>query len=223
MTKYYAVLLITAALGVCLAQFGAQQSLKSAQQPPTYSRQPPTSDFPPSQQPPSHNHTKPDPPIIFLGPSPWSGPIAAFPGPCGQPSSREQEKTVSDHGPQCPLLYSMSSLSVLGFVQGSWPMVLDYELREPGIYLVTVSVEGQDPFQYLLDGSTVGHRQTIFSLPPRLGPKPVVANCTLSALSGTPGEVRHRYVRVFGWGCGPRAVGSVAIDQVRFSPPSVHP
>lgn len=178
---------------------------------------------PPQQQPPSYTHTSPPPPIIVLRNDPWAGPGAPIRRGCSQPSTGQQEKALSQNGPQFPALFTMSSLSVVGFVQGNWPMVLDYELREPGIYLVTISVEGQDPFEYLLDGSRLGHQQQIFSLPARLGPKPVIATCTLNALSNVPGEVRPKYVRVFGWGCGPRAVGSVAIDQVRFTPPSVRP
>jgi hypothetical protein len=217
MKTLFATLALLAGVVVSLGQQGSNQT--SDAPPRTY--QPPSSGAYIPQPP--HYHTRPDPPIIILGPQPWFGPTASLGGPCGSGGTHDQAKALSEHGPQCPLLYSMSSLSVAGFVKGGWPMVLDYELREPGIYLVTVTVEGQNPFQYLLDGTRIGHQQQVFTLPDRLGSKIVVGNCTLSALSNIPGEVRSRYVRVFGWGCGPRAVGSVAIDQVRFTPPSLRP
>jgi hypothetical protein len=180
-----------------------------------------------------HGHTRPDPPIeqprggghelrdsLFAG---GGGLLAGLLIGNAMHGNQDPVKLLSDHGPQCPDLYSMSAITVLGFVRGNWPMVLDYELREPGIYLVTVSVEGLAPFSYLLDGNQTGHRQQIFPLPSRFGAQPQPATCTLRALSSTPGEARPAFIRVFGWGCGPRSVGSVAIDQVRFTPPSVRP
>lgn len=198
-----------------------------AQQTPT------TSDGPISRDNP-HRHTRPDPPIeepgssgghelrdsLFAG---GGGLLAGLLIGQAMHGKDDPVKLLSDHGPQCPDLYSMSAITVLGLVKGNWPMVLDYELHEPGIYLVTVSVEGLAPFSYLLDGNKTGHQQQIFPLPARFGTQPQPATCTLRALSSTPGEARPTFVRVFGWGCGRRAVGSVAIDQVRFTPPSVRP
>jgi hypothetical protein len=199
---------------------------RSTRQPPGTSGNPNSSDNP-------HGHTRPDPPIeqprgggrdlrdsLFAG---GGGLLAGLLIGNTMHGNSDPVKLLSDHGPQCPDLYSMSALTVLGFVRGNWPMVLDYELREPGIYLVTVSVEGLAPFLYLLDGSQTGHRQQIFPLPSRFGAQPRPATCTLRGLSSTPGEARPTFIRVFGWGCGPRSVGSVAIDQVRFTPPSVRP
>ena len=203
--------------------------------PGTYShpRQTPKNSDNPNGRDNPHGHTRPDPPIeqprgaghelrdsLFAG---GGGLLAGLLVGNAMHSERDPVKLLSDHGPQCPDMYSMSAITVLGFVRGNWPMVLDYELREAGIYLVTVSVEGLAPFSYLLDGNQTGHRQQIFPLPSRFGAQPQPATCTLRALSSTPGEARPAFIRVFGWGCGPRSVGSVAIDQVRFTPPSVRP
>ncbi|MFL6350772.1 MAG: hypothetical protein ACJ74Z_02825 [Bryobacteraceae bacterium] len=70
-----------------------------------------------------------------------------------QYGNSDPTQLLSDHGPQRPDMYSMSAITVLGFVRGSSPLVLDYEVGERGIYLVTVSVEGLAPFSYLLDGN----------------------------------------------------------------------
>lgn len=135
----------------------------------------------------------------------------------------EPAQVISDHGPQFPALFSMSAFSVEGFVRGGWPMALDYELREPGVYLLTVIAEGVAPFTYLLDGTRTGRQTTILTLPARFGGRGVVAVCTVRAMSSSPGEVRPLFFRVFGWACGGRAVGSIAIDQLSFTPSVVRP
>lgn len=204
------------------------QTTQSGPSPYTYSHPGQTS----GQNP--HGHTKPDPPVVQPrsgGSSDVGSSLAAAGGGflagmlTGQliHGSSDPAKLLSDHGPQTTDLFSMSVFSVVGFVKGNWPMALDYELREPGIYLLTVSVEGFPPFDYLLDGTKAGHFQQILTLPARFGPDTRPATCTLRALSSTPGEIRPLYFRVFGWACGNRAVGSIAIDQVRFTPAEVRP
>jgi hypothetical protein len=117
----------------------------------------------------------------------------------------------------------MSNLSVLGFVKGDWPMVVDYEVKQPGLFLLSVSAEGVAPFFYILEGSQPGRRQQILRLPPRFGTQPKSGNYTIHALTNTPGEATPVFLRVFGLGAGERAVGSVAIDQLSFSPSSIRP
>ena len=203
--------------------------------PGTYShpRQTPKNSDNPNGRDNPHGHTRPDPPIeqprgaghelrdsLFAG---GGGLLAGLLVGNAMHSERDPVKLLSDHGPQCPDMYSMSAITVLGFVAAIGPWSWTTNCGAAGIYLVTVSVEGLAPFSYLLDGNQTGHRQQIFPLPSRFGAQPQPATCTLRALSSTPGEARPAFIRVFGWGCGPRSVGSVAIDQVRFTPPSVRP
>jgi hypothetical protein len=132
------------------------------------------------------------------------------------------EKVLSHDGPQIPHSFTMSSLTILGFVKGNWPMVLEYEITEPGLYLLTVSADNTAPFTYLLDASHFGHRQVIIrNLPERFGPTPRAGSYTLQAMSNHPGEVTPVFLRVFGIGAGDRAVGSVAIDGLRFGPAEI--
>src|SRR5262249_52490996 len=49
-----------------------------------------------------------------------------------------------------------------------------------------------------------------------LKPATFSIDATASATDPTP-----RYLRIYGFGCGPRAVGSVAIDNLRFGPQAV--
>jgi len=128
------------------------------------------------------------------------------------------EKLLSDRGPQFPSSFSMSTITVQGFVKGNWPCVIDYELRRPGIYLITVAADGVEPYTYLLDSSQIGRRQQRFVLPARFGDRPRPGLYGVRALENVPGELRPVYLRVFGLGAGERAVGSIAIDQLQFTP-----
>ncbi len=133
------------------------------------------------------------------------------------------EKLLNDHGPQTPTTFCMSNFSILGFVKGNWPAVLDYQITRPGLYLLTVSSNNTAPFSYLLDGSKIGRQQIILRLPARFGPEPKPGSYSIQAMSNAPGEAMPAYLRVFGLGAGERAVGSVAIDQLQFSPPALRP
>jgi hypothetical protein len=133
------------------------------------------------------------------------------------------EKMLSEQGPQAAPNFSMSDLSIVAFCKGGWPMVLDYEIRQPGLYLVTVAAESTPPYSYILDGTQTGRHQLILQIPTRFGTQTRVGTYTVQAINGQPGEVTPLYLRVFGIGAGSRAVGSVAIDQLRFSPPDLRP
>ena len=180
--------------------------------------------------PPPYTHKGPDPPVVQ--PAPGRPIIIIPPAPlswlhidpeCHGGNTQPAEKILSDRGPQFPPEFSMSNISVVGFVKGDWPMVLDYEVKQPGLFLLSVSAEGVAPFFYILEGSQPGRRQQILRIPARFGSQPKVGNYTVHALTDKPGEATPIYLRVFGIGAGERAVGSVAIDQLHFTPPSVRP
>ncbi len=177
-----------------------------------------------------HGHAQPDPPTVDLGhgqelrDSLMSGGAGVLTGILiGRAMNRgpKPEKVLSEQGPQFPTAFSMSTITVLGFASGNWPVALDYEIRQPGFYLLTVTVPDGAPFLYVLDGSKMGRRMEILRLPRRFGSTPVPATFSLRAIATTAGEARPVYMRVFGWACGAKAVGSVAIDQLRFGPGSV--
>ena len=195
--------------------------------------QPPTTDFPPPRtNSGAYQHTQPEPPKVDPGgghelrdslATGGAGLLAGILLGRAMNHGPNPEKLLSEQGPQFPPIFSMSTISVLGFVQGSWPMALDYEIREPGVYLLTITAGNVAPFFYLLNSSTTGRKIEALVIPSRFGTSPVPATCSLRAITNTPGEARPIYMRVFGWACGPRAVGSIAIDQLRFEPAEVRP
>jgi hypothetical protein len=132
-------------------------------------------------------------------------------------------KQLSKEGPQFPPTFAMNAVTVLGFARGNWPLVLDYETFGPGLYLVSVTAGGVEPYVYRLSPAAGGRDLIKIELPARFGMSPIPATFTIRAATEGPGELQPVNFRVYGFGAGPRAVGSVAIDQVKFGPAHVQP
>jgi hypothetical protein len=129
---------------------------------------------------------------------------------------------LSANGPQFPDIVHMSTFQVTGFVEGGWPLVIDYE-AQPGTYAVlTIVTQGAQPYSVQLPVSVDGGRRIeIMELPVAvLGRERKIGEFTVRATGG-PYDDRLRYLRIYGFGCGKKAVGSVAIDQLHFSPQAI--
>jgi len=125
------------------------------------------------------------------------------------------EKTLDKKGPQFPDAFTMSSFGVQGYVKGNWPVVLEYEVEEPALILVTIAAPGVETASYRLD-STKQRHLTIFHIPARFGAKPVPGWYLIRALSDNVGELKPVHFHIFALGAGEKAVGSVTIDQLIF-------
>jgi hypothetical protein len=139
--------------------------------------------------------------------------LPALPQPGAAPDAAE---LLTQSGPQFPATFSMSCAPVQGFVRGGWPVVIDY--RPDGrsdVVLEIHTIDADRPYSVALDRAA-GRRLRKLDLPGSLGDTPQVALFLVRASrppNATPGGVQ-----LFGLGAGPRAVGSVAIDQVDFRP-----
>jgi hypothetical protein len=136
-------------------------------------------------------------------------------------SRNQPDKKLSREGPTVPGQFSMSGFSIGAFCQAQWPVVVDYYLDAGASVMVTVQTEGFQPASYRLEANGT-RRQFILRLPANFPQKPTPAMFTIRAVSNQPGAPLV-YARLFGVGGGPRAVGSVAIDQVQFGPGTIHP
>jgi hypothetical protein len=121
-----------------------------------------------------------------------------------------------------PDQFSMSGFGIGGFCQQDWPVVVDYFLDPGGVLLVTVESAGVPAINYTIK-TTTRRTQAIFRLPRYFPQKPTPAVYTVRAISDGTGASAPVYLRLFGVGAGTRAVGSVAIDQVRFTPDTIRP
>jgi hypothetical protein len=126
---------------------------------------------------------------------------------------------LNRNGPEFSELIQMSAFSVKGFVKGGWPLVIDYDSR-PGTHAVlTVALEDRSspPYTEVLPVTSTQRNILRFGIPQQFGSDPKIANFSVRATIG-PNNPELAYFRVYGFGCGPRAVGSVAIDRLTFAP-----
>ncbi|HKI10656.1 MAG TPA: hypothetical protein VKA02_00985 [Candidatus Acidoferrum sp.] len=150
--------------------------------------------------------------------TPSSGCGFAPSGPAGAAEARASQ--IDKKGPQEPAVFSMSSFTVMGFAKGNWPIVIDYLLEQDSLLIVVIAPEGSEPIIYRLNGRK-GHWQNRLSLPAQLGDKPLVAQYAIRALDDTVGQIGPSHLHVHGIAAGPKAVGSIGIDRVDFSPPAI--
>ena len=129
---------------------------------------------------------------------------------------------LSREGPKTPDQYSMSNFSIGAFVQANWPVVVDHVLSNGGELTIVITAQGFPTFRYRIR-ATGRRQQEIFRLPAYFPAQPTPGMYTISATNTTPGVATPVYMRLFGMGAGERAVGSVAIDQVKFGPDTIHP
>jgi len=144
----------------------------------------------------------------------------------GMPSSggasEARAHLLDKEGPQLPRVFNMSSFSVMGFVKGNWPVVFDYQLERDSLLIVVIAPEGQEPIIYRLSGKA-GHWQSRLLVPEGVGTNSVVAQYTLRSLDDGVGQLGPAHLHVHGVAAGPKAVGSIGIDQVTFSPAAIRP
>ncbi len=135
-------------------------------------------------------------------------------------ASEARAAMLDKQGPQLPPLFSMSSFGVMGFAKGNWPIVVDYLLEVDKLLLVVIAPEGQKPLIYRLDGKK-GHWQTRIQLPAAVGDQLRVSQYLVQTLDNGVGQVSPSHVHIHGIAAGPKAVGSIGIDQVNFTPGSI--
>lgn len=137
-------------------------------------------------------------------------------------------------GPQVPKELNMSSFAIKGIVGPHWPVVVDFMLDSPGSAQIDIIAADKHHIRATMPNLPNRRAYGIFRLPDDFGSKLQVAvfqvhsvPAATGAASVSPGTSGTSTVspalRVYGIGAGERAVGSVAIDQLTFQPPTIHP
>lgn len=170
---------------------------------------------------PSRETQEPSQTIIYR-PLLVAGPCDFGPGLRASGASEARASQLDKKGPQVPSMFSMSAFSIMGFARGDWPVVYDYFLEQDSLLVVVIAPEGSEPIIYRLNGKK-GHWQVGLTLPEQLGNEPRVAQYVIRALDEKFGEVRPSHLHIHGVAAGPKAVGSIGIDRVSFSPARVRP
>ena len=133
-------------------------------------------------------------------------------------TAAEDAASLARSGPKFPAKYAMSTFEMRGLVKGGAPFILDYNARQARVR-IEIKVQDSKPFVFNLEAN--GHAQKIFRLPESFGSDPQVAVISVSSMQDRPGENIPAPLEIYGMGMGEKAVGSVAIDQLKFGPPEV--
>lgn len=125
-------------------------------------------------------------------------------------------------GPQLPAQYNTSAFAMRALVRGGWPIVVDYAQHTPGRVQLRISTPGAEIVTYRLDQFGLGRHLLRFELPPFLGDSLKAGVVALTAADPKTGTETIDGFTVHGIGIGPRAVGSIAVDQLEFNPGDLH-
>jgi hypothetical protein len=138
-------------------------------------------------------------------------------------TSQDRLNHFVDDGPDFPSLFNMSAFVVRGPVKGGWPLVVDYEQLQPGRIEILVSARGaQNTYRFPMPRLAAGRHLIRLTLPEALGPDLRPAVVAVTAIGGNARQpATLADFSIYGLGAGPEAVGSVAIDQLGFSPQSI--
>lgn len=144
-------------------------------------------------------------------------------------SNMPLEQTLLEEGPQLPVDYPDGSLSVRGFARDGWPVVVDFEPQPGTVTQLELQIgEGREARRQTIvldpDGSQGRRLVTVETPSTGIAPEPrpatyLVTSLPIAALDvERPESVAPASLKIYGIGGGPRAVGSVAIEQLAFSP-----
>jgi hypothetical protein len=133
----------------------------------------------------------------------------------------ERAQMLDEGGPQFASVFSMSHFEVVAFVRGNWPMALYYQLDQPGFVQVRVEAAGAQTLFLRLEAPDKGRHMEVMRIPGRFGSRATAARYSV-AVENASGAIAPR-LRVYGFGAGDRAVGSIHIDRLRFEPGDIHP
>lgn len=197
--------------------------LESAAQRPPYDT-PPSSDTPPrSADAPTGDWT---PPVRRgsdgggIGSAAIIGILIGGAALCAAYCKKDTKKTdaalreqLLRDGPQIPDQHALGTLSAYGFVKNDWPVVLDYETTEGADTTLTITVGDKDWTIPLPGGRQFVKIRYTGGAAKTSTPALFVLR---SSVWRPDGREEPQDIQVNGLGCGPRAVGSVAINNLSF-------
>lgn len=139
------------------------------------------------------------------------------------------DQALLEQGPQLPMSYPDGSLSIRAFTRDGWPIVVDFE-PQPGtvtqLEVTTGSGHHRHSEKIVLDPDGSHGRQLMRVAMPDTGSatRPTPATYVVSSIPiatfdvEQPQAVGLAPLKIYGIGGGPHAVGSVAIEQLAFTP-----
>ena len=145
-----------------------------------------------------------------------------------QANAHVDEDALGTNGPRFPDSYTVGTFAVQGYFGGGWPIVIDYFPQPSTCTWLEVSIDQTLRVLRPLDRDGSGGRRLVrIDVGPEYLPKGArSAVYAVHSVHPTCPEGRKipsddatpSPVEVYGIGAGPRAVGSVAIDELQFGP-----
>ena len=134
--------------------------------------------------------------------------------------------SLAQNGPRFPTSYRVGTFAVQGYARDAWPVVIDFLARPDSCTWLEVNVAEKPVYSRLLDADGRSGRHLIrFDFPAQMAARPraamYVIHSVRTACAASNGNYAERLpspVHVYGIGAGPRAVGSVAVDELQFEP-----
>lgn len=148
---------------------------------------------------------------------------AGQPGP-NPPAQDQIVERLRTEGPRLDDQFNMSAFAVRGFVKGGWPLLIDFEQRSPGVSHLRISARGlPEIFSYDLSEACPWPRRCLIQLrlPTELFGDELRPAVIAATATDHDGRKTQSGFAVYALGAGPRAVGSVAVDQVKFGPATI--
>ena len=193
-----------------------------------------TNDYCPPQEAPPREDKKSD--DGWIAPAVIGGGLLAlivgrslFKGDGAKPQANDlpKSKWLNKHGPQLATTFPMGTFSAKGFARNGWPIVVDFK-SEPGTRTlldvifkrrkVTLDVERSGQLMEIGRDGIAG-RRLIKLRTPDDGPAIERAKPAMYVLRSIRTDTQApASIEVYGIGGGPQAVGSVAIENLRFTP-----
>jgi hypothetical protein len=140
------------------------------------------------------------------------------------PAPDDIRTRLLNEGPQMAPAFNMSAFAVRGFVRGGWPVLVDFEQRSSGSAQLRISARDlSEVFSYDLSQVCPPPRRCVvqFRLPPEVFGDQLRPAVIAALATDDTGQQTLVDFTVHALGVGPRAIGSVAIDQVTFGPPTI--
>ena len=116
----------------------------------------------------------------------------------------------------------MSAFTITGLAKANEPVALDFAISQPGTVAVDIFGSNKQVLRATITNSLNSRGIGKVYIPATFTEDLQRTIFQVHFISAT-GQNPAPDLRVYGIGVGERAVGSVAIDQLTFGPPSVHP
>ncbi len=163
------------------------------------------------------------PPILLPFPPRDSGPPPADSGTLPASSPPPTYEGLLKDGPLFPTTSSVGSFDVVGFARSGWPYVIDFEPRPDSCTWVQVDSAEAAPWRAILDEDGRAGRHIVrVALPEQVGKEPRPAHYVVYSVNKpcAVADAKRDFspIDVYAMGAGPRAVGSMAINNLKFGP-----